>query len=43
VVIKRSIKAEAVGLEPAIPIHRDTCFRDRLLIQPDDFDPLPEN
>ena len=30
-------KAEAVGLEPTIPIHRDTCFRDRLLIRPDDF------
>ena len=30
-------KAEAVGLEPTIPILRDTCFRGRLLIQPDDF------
>ncbi len=33
----RMCKAEAVGLEPTIPIHRDTCFRDRLLIRPDDF------
>ena len=29
--------AEAVGLEPTIPIQRDTCFRDRPLIRPDDF------
>ena len=33
----RDQNAEAVGLEPTISIHRDTCFRDRLLIQPDDF------
>ena len=26
-----------VGLEPTIPIHRDTCFRGRFLIRPDDF------
>jgi hypothetical protein len=31
------IKAEAVGLEPTIPKNRDTCFRGRPLIQPDDF------
>ena len=31
------LKAEAVGLEPTIPILRDTCFRGRPLIQPDDF------
>lgn len=30
-------KAEAVGLEPTIPIHKDTCLRSRLLIRPDDI------
>ena len=29
--------AEAVGLEPTIPMYQDTCFQDRLLIRPDDF------
>ena len=33
----RCQRAEAVGLEPTIPILRDTCFRGRALIQPDDF------
>jgi hypothetical protein len=30
-------KAEAVRLELTIPMRRDTCFRDRLLIRPDHF------
>ena len=33
----RRPRAEAVGLEPTIPIHRDACFQDRFLNQPDDF------
>ena len=31
------IEAEAVGLEPTIPIDRDGCFQDNFLIRPDDF------
>jgi hypothetical protein len=33
----RICKAEAVGLEPTSSAEAATCFRDRLLIQPDDF------
>ena len=35
--IVRRQRAEAVGLEPTIPIHRDACFQDRFLNRPDDF------
>ncbi len=33
----KPLSAEAVGLEPTIRLWRTTCFQNRLLIRPDDF------